>query len=90
MKSLKAAIAEVYSEPCQTSKMECFNSFQVLNIFAKHSILDIWQGFEYTYIPAHIFPCSAQIRESTDQIKFGICIEQSETTEFKIVCLLKF
>ena len=40
-----------YSEPYQTSKMECFakivNTFQALTIFAKGSILDIWQGSEY-------------------------------------------
>ena len=39
---------EVYSEPCQPSKMECLakivNSFQSLTIFAKISILDVWQG----------------------------------------------
>ena len=36
---------EAYLEPCQTSKMEystkIVNGFQSLNIFAKHSILDI-------------------------------------------------
>ena len=33
--------------------MDCFakivNVFQVLNIFAKGSILDVWQGSEYTF-----------------------------------------
>ena len=35
---------EAYSEPCQTSKM-----LAVEHIFAKHSILDVWQGSEYAY-----------------------------------------
>ena len=40
-----------YSGPCQTSKMECFakiaNTIQALTIFAKGSILDVWEGSEY-------------------------------------------
>ena len=43
-------LAEAYSEPCQTSKMEHFakivNAFQLLTIFAKHSILYVWLGSE--------------------------------------------
>ena len=42
---------ETNSKPCQRSKMELFskkvNGSQPLNIFAKHSISDVWQGFEY-------------------------------------------
>ena len=42
---------EAYSEPSQTSKMDSFakivNGVQPLIIFAKHSILDVWQGSEY-------------------------------------------
>ena len=38
-------------EPCQTSKMKCLtkkvNGFQPLSIYAKNSILDIWQGSDY-------------------------------------------
>ena len=45
---------EVYSEPCQTSKIEHFvkivNDFQPLSIFVKRSILDIWEGCEYAYV----------------------------------------
>ena len=41
---------EVYSELCQTYKMELFakivNGFQLLTIFAKNAILDVLQGFE--------------------------------------------
>ena len=44
-------MSEVYPGPCQTSKMKRFvktvNSFWPLAITAKHSILDIWQGYEY-------------------------------------------
>ena len=39
---------QIYSEHYQISKTECFteivNSFQPLTIFAKHSILGVWQG----------------------------------------------
>ena len=42
---------DMYSKPCQTSKMEQFakavNSFQPLTIFTKRSISDVWQGSEY-------------------------------------------
>ena len=38
-------------EPCQTSKTKCLtkkvNGFQPLSIYAKNSILDIWQGSDY-------------------------------------------
>ena len=44
-------IKEAYSELCQTSKMEYLtktvNGFQLLTIFAKHSILGVRQGSEY-------------------------------------------
>ena len=40
------------SEPLKTSKMErfakIFNGFQPFTNFAKSSILDVWQAFEYT------------------------------------------
>ena len=40
-----------YSELCQTLKMELVtkvdNVFKPLTIFAKRSILDIWQGSDY-------------------------------------------
>ena len=44
-------VTEAYSEPCQASKMKRFakivHSFQSWTIFAKHSVLDFWQGSEY-------------------------------------------
>ena len=40
-----------YSELNQPPKMELFvkmaNGFQLLAIYAKHSILNVWQNFEY-------------------------------------------
>ena len=46
-------ILEVSSEPCQTSKMEFFvkivNGLKPVVIFARKSILDIWQGSEYSF-----------------------------------------
>ena len=42
---------KVYSAPCQTSKTGDFkkivNGFQPLTIFAKSTILHVWQGFEH-------------------------------------------
>ena len=42
---------EAYSEPCQTSKMGCFakivDGSKPLTIFAKRSILIVWQGPEH-------------------------------------------
>ena len=41
------ASPDAFSDPCHTSKMEVFakieNSFSFLTIFAKGSILDVWQ-----------------------------------------------
>ena len=53
-------LEQVYSEPCQTSKMEYFAkivySLQVLIIFAKCTILYAWQGSEYSFaLNAKIF-----------------------------------
>ena len=43
--------SEMYSEPCQTSKMLCLaeivNVYKLLTYFSKRSILDLWQGPEY-------------------------------------------
>ena len=40
---------EAYSEPCKTSKMEHFTKLVKKAIFAKGSILDMWQGSAYVY-----------------------------------------
>ena len=46
------ANSEPYSEPIQTSKVKVFgeivNGFWFLTIFAKSSILDVWQDSEFT------------------------------------------
>ena len=46
-------ISEAYSEPCQTSMMKLFakivNGLKPVTIFGKNSILDIWQGSEYSF-----------------------------------------
>ena len=43
-----ACYSEAYSEQCQTSRMEHFGKivegFELSTIFAKRSILDVWQG----------------------------------------------
>ena len=38
-----------YSEPCQTSKMECFA--KMMEFLRKRSILDVWQGPKYAFEP---------------------------------------
>ena len=47
--TLKAS-SETYLEPCQTSTIAAFakieNGFSLLAIFAKSSILELWQDFE--------------------------------------------
>ena len=47
-------LTETYSELCQTSKVERFadivNDFYPLITYAKRSILDVWQSFEYATI----------------------------------------
>ena len=49
---LLTLLSGLYSESCQTSKMECFekifNGYKTLNNFAKRSIVSVWQGNEYT------------------------------------------
>ena len=39
---------EVYSEPCQTSKTECFVKITIF--FIKHFTVDVWQNFEYASV----------------------------------------
>ena len=52
---------ETYSEPCQVSKTELF----ALGIFAKLSILDVWQGSEY----ASERTCKMFVSLSSDNIR---------------------
>ena len=44
------SISETYSQPCETSKRECFakvvNGLQLLTLFTEHAMSDVWQGFE--------------------------------------------
>ena len=46
-----------YSKLCQIYKMEFFtkivNGFKPLTIVERNSILDVWQGFRYTYGTYH-------------------------------------
>ena len=45
----------MYTEPCQTSKVERYakivNGWKTLNILAKSSILDVWRSCEYASEP---------------------------------------
>ena len=51
------ANSETYPGPCQTSKMEVFtnliNGFSFLIVFAKISILDVWQDSEFASEPSN-------------------------------------
>ena len=46
--------AAAYSEPCQITKTELFvkiiNGVQLLEIFVKSSISDVWLDFEYASV----------------------------------------
>ena len=46
-----AYYSEIYSEQCQTCKIEHFEKisegFELLTIFAKRYIWNVWQGYEY-------------------------------------------
>ena len=43
--------ANKYSEPSERFKIECFAKIvKSYNYFPKHSILDLWQGSEYTHL----------------------------------------
>ena len=50
-----AYCSETSSDHCQISKMEGFekvvDGFELFSIFAKRSILDVWQGSEYGSTP---------------------------------------
>ena len=65
--SLKSA-SEAYSEKYQTSKMERFvktvNGVKLLIIFAKRSILDVWQGCEYASLLVKSFDNVWQVNRS--------------------------
>ena len=44
---LLISYADAYSEPYQTSMMQCFVKIaNILTIFVRLSILDVWQGSE--------------------------------------------
>ena len=49
--TLAASYSEMFSEPCQTAKMELFvkivNDLKPLTIFAKRSVFGVWQNCEY-------------------------------------------
>ena len=51
VKILSEQTSEVYPEPCQISKLELFvkkiNGFQLLTIFMKRSVLDVYQASGY-------------------------------------------
>lgn len=53
--------SEAYSDPCQTFTMKRFakivDSFQLLHIFTKSAIFDVWQSSKYT-----LLICSSELR----------------------------
>ena len=56
-------ILEVYLDTCQRSKMKLFTKkvkyFQPLSIYAKSSILDLWQDYEY---PLHLITFGSYLK----------------------------
>ena len=59
------ARSEAYSEPFQTSKIQVFTNivigFSLLTIFAKSSILDVWQDSEFTSETSNNLPKKLRI-----------------------------
>ena len=64
--------SEAYSEPCQASKMKpsvkifSQKATQSFTIFAKNSILDIWQRSEYTSEPEYYHQTSDNVWEKIE------------------------
>ena len=62
-KKKTSLLTVAYSEHCQACKMERFrkivNDRLPLSIFAKRSVLDVWQGSEYATEPLTVFAKSA-------------------------------
>ena len=56
-------MTEMYSEFCQTSKMEYFT--KKMTIFTKHAISNAWHGSEYTSGLVKLFCCGSQ-RDTQD------------------------
>ena len=63
---------EAFTEPRRTSKMKRFakivNNWKPLTFFAKRSILDVWQGSEYTSV---IFSDSSSFAYGTNNMVKG-------------------
>ena len=59
--SISVPVSEVYSEPCQTFKIERFlkikNGWKPFTIFPKRYILHFWQGSEYASILRFLMLC---------------------------------
>ena len=74
-------IAEAYAEPCKTSKMEfsakIVNGIQPLTIFAKSSVLEVWQGSEYDSELEVIYFHSSKIY-TTFQIPIQIPVQHEQ------------
>ena len=70
--------SEVYSEPCETSKMELFakivKGFHSLTILTKRSILDTWQSSECAFViyRLKIYAFLSWTTSSAQKVKFSI------------------
>ena len=57
--SKEQELAEAYTKPCQTSKVECFaemvNGSTMLTVFAKHFLLNVCQSSEYGFAIIKVF-----------------------------------
>ena len=74
---------ELYSEPQKTSKVECFakifNGWNLLPIFTKRSISDVWQGSEYVSALWHESSESIILYTTyTTSILYTFCVKMPE------------
>ena len=82
--------SEVYSEPCQSAKMDLFaktvNGFQPLTTLS--SILDVWQGFQYasktcfSYLQiSEVSPFSQSLRSRKFSHVFKLTLKNQAITD---------
>ena len=87
--------AKTYLEPRQISKMELFeklvNGFQLLTIFIKSSILDVWQGSEYASELEHEhFEAKDQVKKIRTLNLNKISVNKKDYFFVQRLCLLHF
>ena len=81
----------MYSEPCQTSKMEffCRNSYGISAVFVKIFILDDWHGSESASVSCGVTAAGLlfiSIGVAASQLTFTCSKSTLETLEKSVKC----